>query len=179
MIWLTGDTHYFHSNIIKYTRRPFLDIWEMNAALATNWKARVAPEDTVYCLGDFAFVGREGRYEDEVRKLFASLPGKKILIKGNHDAGVVLQLPWEAIHREAIIVDGVVLAHEGEKYVRKHPGAKDTAVFTAHVHDVYKMRANVLNVGVDVWWGRPVEWTDALAYWEDRFNYYKTRGKDA
>lgn len=80
MIHFISDTHWGHANIIRYSKRPFSSVEEMNQKLIENWNARVAPEDTVYHLGDFAFM----KYEQFLR-ILARLNGKKHVIRGNHD----------------------------------------------------------------------------------------------
>jgi len=56
-IFFTSDTHFSHSNIIKFCDRPFSDVNEMNTALINNWN-KVVPEDgIVFHLGDFAWSG--------------------------------------------------------------------------------------------------------------------------
>lgn len=52
MIWFTADSHFGHENIIKFCKRPFGSVEEMDIALARNWNKVVAPSDTVYHLGD-------------------------------------------------------------------------------------------------------------------------------
>lgn len=74
--WLLTDTHFDHFNIGVYCDRP--DGW-MDLILK-NWREIVKPEDTVWHLGDVQ-VGRKHPLLD----LLNSLPGTKILIKGNHD----------------------------------------------------------------------------------------------
>ena len=53
--WITADCHFGHANIIKYCKRPFKDLEEMNAILIKNWNERVSPGDIVIVLGDFAW----------------------------------------------------------------------------------------------------------------------------
>ena len=89
--WVCSDTHFFHSNIIKYCQRPFNSIEEMNENFIQNWNSVVKPNDTIYHLGDFGFGSLE-----KLSYIFSKLNGYKILISGNHDKDS-LQLPWNLI----------------------------------------------------------------------------------
>jgi len=62
-IFFTGDLHLDHANIIKYCKRPFSDVEEMNRTLISNWNNTIGKKDTVYFLGDLAF-GRGSRTTD-------------------------------------------------------------------------------------------------------------------
>lgn len=79
-VWFTADTHFGHSNIIRFCNRPFGDIEEHDEALIANWNAVVQPADTVYHLGDFAF-----RSAQDPNSYAKRLNGKKFLLLGNHD----------------------------------------------------------------------------------------------
>ena len=48
-----------------------------------NWYNTVAPEDTILHLGDVAFGNKEAIYN--WAQTIKRLPGRKLLIKGNHD----------------------------------------------------------------------------------------------
>ena len=78
--FVIGDTHFGHSNIIKYCNRPFRDVEEMDRVLIKNWNETVSNQDIVIHLGDFALCTRE-----RAKEICSQLNGKKILIKGNHD----------------------------------------------------------------------------------------------
>lgn len=82
MIYFTADLHLGHSNLLKISNRPFTDVEEMDKILIANWNKRVKGNDTVYILGDLCY-----KCNDPERYL-AQLKGKKILIRGNHDAWV-------------------------------------------------------------------------------------------
>ena len=79
-IFFTSDTHFFHANIIRYCKRPYSTVEEMNEELINNWNKIVPPDGIVFHLGDFCFAG-----SDKIKELTKKLNGKIILIKGNHD----------------------------------------------------------------------------------------------
>ena len=80
MIYFISDTHFNHENIIKYCKRPFKSIKEMNETLIKNWNSVVKNDDTIYHLGDLALGNL-----DDFKEIAQRLNGNKILIRGNHD----------------------------------------------------------------------------------------------
>lgn len=80
MIWFTADTHFAHTKILGFCRRPWNTIEEMDAALITNWNELVGVEDTVYHLGDFVMGSAH-----LARKYFGQLKGNIRVIPGSHD----------------------------------------------------------------------------------------------
>jgi calcineurin-like phosphoesterase family protein len=80
--WVTSDLHFGHANILKFNpaTRKYETIDEMNERFIQEWNTKVAPDDTVFILGDFAFLAGE-KAADIAMRLF----GKKVLIVGNHD----------------------------------------------------------------------------------------------
>ena len=79
-IFFTSDSHFCHSNIIKFCDRPFKDVEEMNEILIDNWNKTVGPNDIIYHLGDFCFAGSA-----EWHSILGRLNGRIHLILGNHD----------------------------------------------------------------------------------------------
>ena len=78
--FFVSDTHFGHTNIIKYCARPFNNIDEMDKALINNWNTKVPKDGIVYHLGDFAWGSIN--YWEKIRE---QLNGEIILIYGNHD----------------------------------------------------------------------------------------------
>ncbi len=70
-------------NIIELCNRPFSSVDEMNEAMIANWNGVVKNCDTVYVIGDFAWK------TDKAEEFLTRLKGKKVLIMGNHDGGLV------------------------------------------------------------------------------------------
>lgn len=82
--WITSDLHFYHANIIKYcpdSRGHFESVEQMNQAIIDNINAAVAPDDTLYLLGDIGFASA-----DKLVKCISQIACRnKILIHGNHD----------------------------------------------------------------------------------------------
>ena len=106
MLFATSDTHFNHVNIIKYCGRPFTPDEEgaekCKAFLIERYRETVGENDIVIFLGDLA-MGGAMRIRDEMAALVPALPGRKIMIRGNHDGlepgcdrklGVSLVLAW-------------------------------------------------------------------------------------
>lgn len=78
--YLCSDWHLGHKNIIKWSgdfRQG--DTPEENAELLLSNAGEILKKrDTLYCLGDMFF-------DEKYIEAFKTLPGKKILLRGNHD----------------------------------------------------------------------------------------------
>lgn len=83
-LWFTSDSHFSHTNIIKYCNRPFDSVEEMNEKLIENWNSVIGKDDLIFCLGDFALGS-----EKQTRYILERLNGHKVLIKGNHEKSVM------------------------------------------------------------------------------------------
>lgn len=77
-----SDPHFFHNNIIRYCNRPFNDMFDMNDALIKNYFNNVKDDDIVVWAGDIAF-SKITKSQELFKNI--KLPGKKILVLGNHD----------------------------------------------------------------------------------------------
>lgn len=182
MIFFTSDLHIWHTNVIKYCSRPFSSIEEMNEMLVKNWNEVVGPEDSVYCLGDFAMAFHP------VETFSPRLLGKKYLVPGNHDfchsyhkksrnpenrqkwiksyednGWIVLP---EQTSLDIPSVANVQLCHHpyylvgqdlfDDKYERWRPKDDGRWLLCGHVHQNWLKIDKMINVGVDVWNFAPV-----------------------
>lgn len=80
MIFFTSDTHAGDANIIRFAKRPFGSVQEMNETLIERWNSVVSLSDEVYHLGDIAF-GSKTFVTDFVGRLNGTIH----LVMGNHD----------------------------------------------------------------------------------------------
>lgn len=177
--YFTSDLHFGHENIIKYCERPFNSVEHMNEVLIANWNAIVNPTDEVWVLGDLAM----GRI-DETLPLVARLNGHLILLTGNHDRcwpyakkmNPTKLADWRLKYLAAgfsEIYDGVVerptlidarLCHfpyigDSQGYDRfpdQRPADTGGWLVHGHVHDEWKIKDRMINVGTDVWDYTPV-----------------------
>lgn len=83
-IFFISDTHFFHDNIIKLSKRPFRDMSHMIETIVERWNAKVRPGDVVIHLGDvFLLWGKKDI--EKGNAMLSRLNGQKYLIIGNHD----------------------------------------------------------------------------------------------
>jgi len=165
-IFFTSDLHLGHSNIIKYCDRPFKVQNEMNEVIIKNYNDLVKPEDTVYFLGDIAFMSNV-----KAAWMVNRLNGTKILVRGNHDKN----------HNKMKTFGFVDSSHEltintdyGTIYMRHVPNEtyQEGLHFCGHVHTKWRFNRNIVNVGVDVWDFKPVLLEDII----NEYNKYRDHG---
>lgn len=85
MHWFTSDPHYGHHRVIEFCDRPFPDTATMNARLLAECRERVGPDDDLWIIGDFSAGKATDAQRRDVRSIFHGLPGRRHLIRGNHD----------------------------------------------------------------------------------------------
>ncbi len=134
-IFFTSDLHLDHANIIKYCKRPFLDVNDMNSTLIRNWNNTVSNKDTVYFLGDLAF----GRSSMPIDYWLKKLNGKTIFILGNHDKSSRIQF-----------YDNLIFEHERMKFFLTHrpesvPKDWDDWAICGHHHNHYPLEHPFIN----------------------------------
>ena len=76
-VFFSADTHFRHTNIIRYCCRPFASVTEMDETLIANWNAVLGVDDDVWHLGDFAYCRGE-----RLATIFHRLNGRKRLVVG-------------------------------------------------------------------------------------------------
>ena len=82
--FIVSDPHMYHKNILEFEKcraeEMLINGYSSHEEWITdNWNEAVGENDTVVCLGDFAF--------KKIEEASAGLNGNKIIILGNHDRG--------------------------------------------------------------------------------------------
>ena len=146
-VFVIGDCHFWHSNIIKYCNRPWWkkdendinvpDVEKMNEDMIKIWNSVITSDNqTVYINGDFCFGNKT-----KVKEIFDQLNGRKRIVLGNHDRCKFkdyYEIGFDRVYDKPIMIGNFcILSHEPLRWV------KDGDVYMnvyAHVHtqDMYK-----------------------------------------
>ena len=160
-VLFTADTHFGHGGALGLFARPFASVAAMDEALIAAWNGAVAPDDTVWHLGDFAVRASAARVAD----LLARLNGTKHLVAGNNDGPPTRECPaWASVRDYAEIEEGgrhLTLCHYPlRSWNRMGHGALD---LHGHSHGRLAPLPRQFDVGVDARGFRPVTVAELLA----------------
>lgn len=168
-VFYWSDLHLGHKKVAEL--RGFSTTEDHDATIIDAWAATVTPRDTVWILGDLT----AGGSRDTLNALqsIGKLPGTKRLITGNHDRLHPINRPrasdypaWletfatiDSAARIKLHGTSVLLNHF--PYDGDHTGEDrhgqwrlrnlGAPLIHGHVHDEWRIRDNMLNVGVDHW----------------------------
>ena len=176
--FFTSDPHFGHQKMSDL--RGFDDTVDHDLEICCNWANVVNDNDTVYVLGDVCLSKQKLPY---ALSAIASLPGRKRLISGNHDAcwpGHREHWKWLSKYMEVfesvspfarIKYEGrpIFLSHfpytgdsgEGERYSQYRLKDEGHTIIHGHTHSSevvsYSRRNSVqLHAGLDAWKMKPV-----------------------
>jgi calcineurin-like phosphoesterase family protein len=131
----------------------------MNSTLFNNWRDRVGKDDIVYHLGDVGFGGQES-----VIEIMRRLPGRKVLMVGNHDRRIRKNTEFcdkfieVCIEPKVIKVNGriITLGHKPKAHV-------DTAYqIYGHIHNKLIRMDNAFNASVELNGYMPVSFEELV-----------------
>jgi calcineurin-like phosphoesterase family protein len=107
-VYFIGDLHFGHEKVTKF-RTEFTTVVEHDEYICSIWESKIGNKDIVYVCGDAAFT------LDGLERI-ASLPGRKFLVRGNHD--VFQTVRYLAIFDE--VCGFVKYKHNKERYWISH-----------------------------------------------------------
>lgn len=181
MIFFISDTHFCHSNIIKYCNRPYSDVDEMNKDFIERWNSVVGKDDIVYHLGDFALCDKAG-----IKLLAKQLNGTKYLVRGNHDhwsKTFYEECGFNVLINPPVVLDGITI--NGNQVCVSHTPIRDSQMpkgcinLHGHIHEkklencqdkyppMYYDVKRHFNISCDVLGFKPLSLTDL----EKEFSY--------
>lgn len=170
-IFFTSDQHLKHKNILRHCpdrKVKFETIDRMDNAFIELHNEVVKAEDEVWHVGDFCWARADQHhfYQSTLDKL----NGTHHLILGNHDyckPFYYVDIGFTSVHTANMIKIGkykLVLAHDPAVW-NAISAIKDFIIFiSGHIHLLYKAlpKQNLVNVGVDAWNYKPVEFEQIL-----------------
>lgn len=150
-VFFTSDTHFGHTNIIKYCNRPFATVQEMDDVIIERWNQVVKPGDRVYHLGDFSW--------GDPYKYLAKLNGQKYFVIGNHDKikehEACRQWVWIKDYYELKIGDQTIVLHHYAHRVWNKMHHKSWHLY-GHSHGTLPPHGLSFDVGTDCWNFTPI-----------------------
>ena len=159
-VWFTADTHFGHRNIIKYCQRPYGSVEAMDHALIENWNDTVGVDDVIIHLGDIVFTGT-------MKERLPLLNGHKLLIYGNHDHK---RKRGKVLEHAKVLQGNKVYDIQGHKvwmdhyppYQNRTKIEDDVLYLAGHQHNPHPIQPDWIDVGVDAWNYRPVNFNELL-----------------
>lgn len=157
--FFTADTHFGNDRTLQLVKRPFKTVEEMDGEMVKQWNMTVTNDDVVYHLGDFGNP-----------KILPMLNFKKMfLIRGNYESDdildEILKCPRVTLlpSLTPIIIQGTefLLVHEPDKGLKN---SKKNYLF-GHIHRTQMIKKNGLNVGVDLFFYKPVSEDEIIFWW--------------
>jgi calcineurin-like phosphoesterase family protein len=137
------------------------------------------PEHTLYHLGDVVVGDSPSsiRFLRLIRNKYSKT--KWVLVKGNYDDDRTdIHQYFDEIYESDTYTDvggyNVYLNHYPTKVVDAFNHSLNPYDFglTGHIHGLWKVQKNMINVGVDAWHFRPVSEDEILFCWNAMQNHY-------
>jgi len=157
MIWFTSDWHLGESRLGDIKKgefnphfRPFKTTEEQDRTIIDNINADVAEKDVMYVIGDVAVT-------DEAVALLGEIKCKNmVLIQGNYDEPRLELL--EPYFNNMLRATYTVALFDFPVNMTHCPVDCDPSHFNivGHIHDLWKVKRNMVNVSVDAWHFKPV-----------------------
>jgi len=147
--FFTSD-HHFSDDRFNLFYRPFKTVQEQEDYLVEKWNSVVGPKDEVFHIGDFATT-------DKGLDVVERLNGKIHLVMGNYDD----PRPMTKLKKlfASVVINADLKLKNGEMvHLNHYPGnaVKDKFNIVGHIHGLWKVQRNMINVGCDAWNFLPV-----------------------
>ncbi len=156
-VWFTSDMHFTDDRLNLFGRDLlFKNSDEVDDYIINKWNEKIRENDLTIVVGDVA-LSKKGL---EKMKL---LNGTKWLVKGNYDekeetakfdiSDELLKKYFQAVVSELYLKIGNEIV-----YINHYPtnAKKEYFNIVGHIHGLFKVQRNMINVGVDAWHFCPV-----------------------
>src|SRR6266478_334679 len=103
-VYIISDPHFNHDAEGGVMETKCMRPKEFSQKIAANWRRTVQPNDLIIVAGD-VFIGSAQKCND----LYPTLPGRKVLVRGNHDRNRTCS--WWIEHGFDFACDGFMFRH--------------------------------------------------------------------
>jgi calcineurin-like phosphoesterase family protein len=176
MYYFTADWHLGHENVLKFCKRPFADLQDMEHTLIQNVNRTLKITDTLWMLGDTFWV----MPNNERREILGRLNCRVVLVRGNHDGKIramstnatILDYAIVQLGNTEVSVSHYPLRPSLIRQIGHHLGyrpIRHIAKFPPRMCDLWHLHGHVhspithspafpgqIHVGVDAWDYKPV-----------------------
>ena len=169
--FFTSDFHLGDDRFHLYGRR-FKDDNDQSRTIIENHNRVVRKNDTVYILGDVIYNKADPK---KYLPLLDQLNGKKVLIRGNHDRDISDLEFLEYFERVIPDGEGMELRiGDIDCWLTHYPDTGRTDLFNlvGHVHGLWKVQTNCLNVGTDCHLFHPISGREVEFYFNAICQFY-------
>lgn len=163
MIYFTSDHHWNETRITPSFNpffRPFKSVEEQNELMLANINSTVKEDDELYHLGDVSIDASGIELMDRV---FCK---NRTLILGNYDVDIPEKMPMlmRAFNDRVFETLDLPLPDGTSLHMNHYPtkAVKDKFNIVGHIHGLWKVQPNMVNVGVDAWHFLPVSMDQIL-----------------
>lgn len=176
--WFTSDTHFSQQRTLELSRRPFIDVNQMDLTMISNWNKKVTMNDIVFHAGDFGDIST-------MKDILSSLNFKTLyFVLGNYDRKIkdeVEKVVAELPDREIIISEKAEFDYNDKHYYVVHepdegtetPEYPKNIVLFGHIHGRSFAKQNGFDLATDYHNYTPVSmeqvawFANAIQYWDN------------
>ncbi len=178
--WHLGDDRFGINGKPNLLNRPFDSVEHQHEVILGNIKRVFKDGDTLVHLGDVLY---DRQYETILHELRVLYPNSHfLLLVGNYDED---KLDILGLYFDEIVNDRNVVIGDTDFYLNHYPinclhqnhinTVKNKPIqpcLTGHIHGLWKVQRNIINVGIDTWHFRLVSESDVLFTWTAMQKFY-------
>lgn len=174
--FFTSDTHFSQQRTLELSRRPFVDVDNMDLEMISNWNKTVTMNDEVYHAGDFGDIST-------MRDIVSCLNFKTLhFVLGNYDRKILpeIEQALSGMGRDIILSSAEEFDEGGKHYYVVHepdegtetPKYPDNIVLYGHIHGRAFAKKNGFDLATDYHRYTPISmeqvawFANAIQYWD-------------
>ena len=165
--FFVSDTHFGAQRTLELSKRPYKNTEEMDNDFVRKWNAKIAPNSTVYHLGDFGNFDVLNKLNGKITLILGNYEKKEMKEKYNDNFDeykkMLLNKGFENVVKDGLFIK---LKDDSEVYLTHEPidCKRDCFNLFGHIHQLCTCKRFGLNVGIDCLHYEPFSMDDVLFY---------------